>query len=153
LAAASSVRVGTVAAIMAGLVIGTVAAFPHFLPYYNALAGGTENGWKVAIDSNYDWGQDLRRLRDYVAENHIREISVDYFGRADPKYYLGAALVEEKQIGGPHGWFAISASIRQMAFAQPEPGFATPWTGVYDTLRKYQPVARAGYSIFIYRLP
>jgi hypothetical protein len=144
-----------VTAVMLSLVVGTARAFPYFLPYYNILAGGTENGWKIAIDSNYDWGQDLYRLRDYVARNNIKEISLDYFGRADPQYYLGNALVQEKPADGEiaHGWFAISASNRQMAYAEPEEGFDTEWKGAYDPLKGYEPVDRVGYSIFIYRLP
>ncbi len=148
-------RRAVVAIAILALAGGTVSSFPHFLPYYNMLAGGTANGWKVAIDSNYDWGQDLARLRDYVATNHINAISLDYFGRADPKYYLGKALVTEKENkhDPPSGWFAISASNRQMAFAEGKDGFDVGWNGVYDLLKGYQPVGRAGYSIFIYRLP
>ncbi len=149
-----TLRRAAVAAAMAGLVIGTTSSFPYFLPYYNILAGGTANGWKIAIDSNYDWGQDLDRLREYVINKDIKEISLDYFGRADPEYYLGNALVKEKQDAAiAHGWFAISASTRQMAFAEPERGFDTEWKGVYDELRAYEPVDRVGYGIFIYRLP
>ena len=147
-------RRAAVATVMTGLIIGTTSSFPYFLPYYNMLAGGTENGWKIAIDSNYDWGQDLGRLREYVISKDIKEIAVDYFGRADPEYYLGNALIKEKQDAGiARGWFAISASTRQMAFAEPERGFDTEWKGVYDELRAYQPVDRVGYGIFIYRLP
>ncbi|TSC71458.1 MAG: glycosyl transferase family protein, partial [Parcubacteria group bacterium Gr01-1014_70] len=46
--------------IMVGVII---RAYPFYLPYYNALGGGTENGYRIAVDSNYDWGQDLLRLR------------------------------------------------------------------------------------------
>ena len=150
-----TLRRAAVAAVMAGLVVSTTSSFPYFLPYYNMLAGGTENGWKIAIDSNYDWGQDLDRLREYVINKDIKEIAFDYFGRADPEYYLGNALVKEKQDTAviAHGWFAISASTRQMAFAEPESGFDNEWKGVYDELRAYQPVDRVGYGIFIYRLP
>jgi hypothetical protein len=154
-AGGASVKFFAVASIMASLVIGTATSFPYFLPYYNLLAGGTKQGWKIAIDSNYDWGQDLLRLRDYVAENHIDKLSLDYFGRADPLYYFGSKLVMERAVAGdpPHGWFAISASNRQLAFAEPEPGFETGWKGVYEMLRNYQPIGQVGYSIFIYRLP
>ena len=44
------------------MLISTIISFPHYLSYYNILAGGTDNGYKIATDSNYDWGQDIKRL-------------------------------------------------------------------------------------------
>jgi len=41
-----------------GLQWQTVA--PHYLAYFNELAGGPANGFKELADSNLDWGQDLR---------------------------------------------------------------------------------------------
>ena len=69
--------------------LGTLASFPYFLSYYNELAGGSKNGWQVAVDSNYDWGQDLKRLTDFVEKNKIEKIAIDYFGGGNPRYYLG----------------------------------------------------------------
>jgi Dolichyl-phosphate-mannose-protein mannosyltransferase len=142
------------------LVIGTVTAFPYFLSYYNRLGGGTSNGWKIAVDSNYDWGQDLQRLGEYVAHHHISRISVDYFGRAHPGYYMHDVYVpwEGTNKNAAHGWFAVSATKRQDAFGangRKLPAVAPNYqhVGSYDWLKRYRPVARAGESIFIYRLP
>ncbi|MBV8359945.1 MAG: hypothetical protein JO189_18715, partial [Deltaproteobacteria bacterium] len=110
-----------------------------------------------------DWGQDLQRLGEYVSDQHIRRISVDYFGLANPKYYLHDAYVpwDSTNKEAAHGWFAVSATNRQLAFglgghALPRelppvpPGFKL---GSYDWLKPNRPFARAGASIFIYRLP
>ncbi|TSD03300.1 MAG: hypothetical protein Greene071436_331 [Parcubacteria group bacterium Greene0714_36] len=136
------------------LIASTLLAFPHFLSYYNEIAGGTKNGWRFAVDSNYDWGQDMKRLADFAQENNITKISLDYFGGADPRYYLGGRFEPWWSSRGPaHGYFAISASARQSAYGAPAPGFSRKPEDSYEWLAQYEPVARAGASIFIYYLP
>jgi hypothetical protein len=49
----------------AWLAVATAAAWPHFLGYFNELAGGSARGFRLLADSNVDWSQDLLRLRDY----------------------------------------------------------------------------------------
>ena len=136
------------------LVASTVSTAPHFLSFYNELAGSTAQGWRIAVDSNYDWGQDLKRLAGFVEENNIQKIAVDYFGGGVPKYYLGDRIEPWwSSRGQPKGWFAISATFRQGAFGTPVPGFMRKPEDGYEWLKKYPPIARAGYSIFIYKLP
>lgn len=136
------------------LIARTVAGFPYFLPYYNELAGGTQNGYTIAVDSNYDWGQDLKRLKDFTEKNNIEKIAIDYFGGGNPAYYFGDTFEPWWSARGPaHGWFAISATFQQGAFGTPAPGFIRNTEDSYPWLREYTPVARAGTSIFIYYLP
>lgn len=136
------------------LVLGTITTFPHFLSYYNELAGGTRHGWRIATDSNYDWGQDLKRLADFVEKNNIQKIAVDYFGGGNPRYYLGDKFEPWQSSRGPaSGWFAISATFRQGAFGTPIQNFERRPEDSYEWLRGHEPVTRVGYSIFIYRLP
>lgn len=135
-------------------ILGTVASFPYFLSFYNEIGEGTRNGFEIAVDSNYDWGQDLKRLSDFVSKNNIEHIAVDYFGGGNPKYYLGDAYESWWSAKGPpNGWFAISATFRQAAFGTPVKGFIRSKENSYEWLKEYEPVARAGYSIFIYKLP
>ncbi len=141
-------------ALLLWLILGTLTSFPHFLSYYNELAGGSKNGWQIAVDSNYDWGQDLKRLTDFVEKNKIDKIAIDYFGGGNPRYYLGDKFEPWWSARGPaHGWFAISATLRQGAFGTPATGFTRKPEDSYEWLRPYPPVARVGYSIFIYKLP
>lgn len=70
----------------------TAFAAPHFLSYLNELGGGIWGGYHYVTDSNYDWGQDLLRLQDFVAAHpEVDKIAVDYFGGGNPQYYLGDA--------------------------------------------------------------
>ncbi|MDO8600927.1 MAG: phospholipid carrier-dependent glycosyltransferase [bacterium] len=136
------------------LFFGALLAFPYYLSFYNELAGGTRNGYTVAVDSNYDWGQDLIRLKQYVEENNIQKISLDYFGGGNPEYYLGNKFVPwQSTKGKPSGYFAVSATFQQERFATPAAGFVRAHDDSYEWLKPFRPVARAGTSIFIYKLP
>jgi len=141
--------------LMAWYVIASLLAFPHYLSYYNELAGGSENGYKYAVDSNYDWGQDLKQLADFVEKNNIQEINVSYFGGDDPGYRLGNKLSGTSISTIPEenkGWLAISATFLQENRAKPAPGFDKNTAGL-EWLNNFEPASRAGYSIFIYNIP
>ena len=136
------------------LIADTIIAFPNFIPYYNELAGGTRSGYKIAVDSNYDWGQDLKRLKNFVEERKISKIAIDYFGGGNPKYYLGERYLPWQSAKGPyHGWFAVSATFREGAFGEPKKGFTRKPEDSYEWLKSFTPVAQIGYSIFVYNLP
>lgn len=62
---------------------------PYFISYYNEFGGGLWEGHKYAVDSNYDWGQDLKRLAEWVKNTGTNSLALDYFGAGDVKYYLG----------------------------------------------------------------
>ncbi len=133
-----------------------IAVFPHVLSYYNELGGGVENGYLVAVDSNYDWGQDLKRLADFVGQNNIQNIRVDYFGGSSPAYYLGEKFNPWHSSSGyppDGGWFAISATFQMGGYGTTVKGFERRSEDDYEWLKPFRPVARAGKSIFIYQLP
>lgn len=162
--------------LMIWLTAGSIIVFPHYLSYYNELApltarairaedanrdlprtrqaGGMDKGYLIAVDSNYDWGQDLRRLKTFVEENNIEKISLDYFGGGNPRYYLGGRFEPWWSArGAASGWFALSISLQMGAFGNPVEGFIRKQEDSYEWLKPHQPVARAGKSIFIYKLP
>ncbi len=139
-------------------IFSSINTFPHYLSYYNELAGGTDNGYQYAVDSNYDWGQDMKRLKDWLTEesrrNNIYSLKIDYFGGGDPEYYFGDRYQYFDPKKGPtKGWLAISINQLQAGLGEPvaEKEFAGE-TGYYKWLKDYQPVARAGKSIFIYQI-
>ncbi len=135
-------------------ILSGLTAFPHYISYYNEAAGGAKNGYRWAVDSNYDWGQDFYRLRDFVESNNIQKIYLDYFGGENPTYWLGEKYIklEPKKIQTPpKGWIAVSLNQFQGGVARPVPGFDQQ-TGYYDWLAKETPIARAGYSILIYNI-
>jgi 4-amino-4-deoxy-L-arabinose transferase-like glycosyltransferase len=141
----------TVALLIIWMFLGTIFSFPYYLSYYNTFAGGIKKGYKIAVDSNYDWGQDLKRLKDFAEKRNIKNISVDYFGGGSPKYYLGEKFEPWWSAKGkPKGWFAISLTFLQGATAKPVKNFQIKPEDSYQWLRNEDPFARAGTSIYIY---
>jgi len=121
------------------------STFPGYLSYYNIAFGGSENGWKVATDSNYDWGQDVKRLANYVKETQINSIAFDnYTGTYAAEYYKIPVTGISPKNTDYKGYLALSTSV--ITFHE-DREYNYAWV-----LDNYQPIARAGYSIFIYKI-
>ncbi len=130
---------------------------PHYLSYFNELAGGPANGYKELVDSNLDWGQDLRALKPWLDQHQITNpIYLCYFGTADPRYYgilhynLPGGYAFEPSEGfdslKPGGIIAISATSLQGVYISPD-----VWDVWRQILNHSIPVGRVGDSIFIYQ--
>jgi len=144
---------------LAWLAVGTIISTPYYISYFNEIGGGVWNGYKYVTDSNYDWGQDLKRLAKFAKENNIDKIATDYFGGGNPKYYIGEERVEYwwSAKGNPADsgikWLALSVNTLQQAKARPAEGFDRKEEDTYPWLSNpYEPYARVGTSIFVYKL-
>ncbi len=142
-------------ALMAYLTASVMLFAPSFLSYSNELVVDKKEAYRWLIDSNLDWGQDLKRLADYAEENGITDLYIDYFGGGDPRYYMPEAKPWCPEMGGrPQGWFALSYVRRQRGFSDPETGGPPPLPSSYGNwIERYEPVARIGESILLYFLP
>lgn len=151
------------------LLAETLLAAPYFLSYFNQFGGGVYGGYRYVTDSNYDWGQDLRRLKEFVATHpEINKIAVDYFGGGDTAYYLGNKVENWWSARGNPAdqgikWLAVSINTLQGATQPAAPGFERRPEDEYRWLTELRPPPpgmgqapppdyRAGTSIFIYRL-
>ena len=150
----------TVAVLCVWYLIGTITIYPHYLAYFNEAAGGPDNGYRYLVDSNLDWGQDLKGLGQYLKEKGVDRIHLSYFGTADPKYYgiryqwmPSYYLPEDYREGAQRmrsfsfptsGMLAISATNLQNVYFSDKT--------FYECLKKYDPIDKIGYSIFIYDL-
>jgi hypothetical protein len=156
-------------ALVLWLFLETMFAAPYFLSYFNEFAGGTWHGYRYVTDSNYDWGQDLSRLEDWVAKHpEVDRIAVDYFGGGNPKYSLGAKEVDWwSSKGNPADqgihWFAISINQLEGATQPLAPGQDRKLDDSYSWLTILRPPAagmgevpapdyRVGTSLFVYHL-
>ena len=132
--------------------LSVVFTFPAFLAYFNEFGGGPNGGYKIVTDSNLDWGQDLLRLSRFVKQNNIQSIGVDYFGGGDVGYYMGnTARMFDREIP-QRGWLAVSATFLQVACQPQYVGSCHYNQRSYVWLDQYKPVAKIGYSIFVYRI-
>ena len=77
----------------------------------NELWGGTAEGYKLLSDSNYDWGQGLRELRDWQQRNGIENLDVWYFG-ADPDRLKGPFHLVSMRDGDFQGTDGFIARFR-----------------------------------------
>jgi 4-amino-4-deoxy-L-arabinose transferase-like glycosyltransferase len=165
----STLKYAVLVALIFWIFLETLIAGPHFLSYFNEFGGGTWNGYRYVTDSNYDWGQDLLRLKQWVATHpEVDTIAVDYFGGGSPKYYLGNKEVDwSSSKGNPADqgihWLAVSINTLEGAMQPLAPGQSRKPEDSYEWLRSLRPPAsgmgevpppdaRAGTSIFIYRL-
>lgn len=134
--------------------VSVIKIYPHFLSYFNETVGGPNNGHTYTVDSNLDWGQDLKRLKTWVEKEGINEIYVDYFGGGDTTYYLGKKFRPWRGNWDPkklpkESYLAVSVTLLQGGKGQPVHGFDQP-VGYYLWLDKYKPIKKIGYSIFVY---
>ena len=164
-----SVKSALVIILAVWFVLETLTNAPYFLSYFNEAGGGVSNGYKYVTDSNYDWGQDLKRLKTFVDEKKIDKIAVDYFGGGDVKYYLGdasaplstgKAVYWQSSKGNPKyegiDWIAISINTLQSETGRLRAGEQRNPEDEYQWLQKikdiYKPDYRVGTSIFVYKL-
>lgn len=154
-----SVKYGVIGILLIWFSAETLFSAPYFLSYFNNAFGGTTNGYQYVTDSNFDWGQDLLRLQQWVRANIPNEkIAVDYFGGGSPRYYLGNQAepwwsARGNPIEQDIHWIAISANTLQGALAKTKSNFIRKPEDEYSWLiNPYQPFDRAGTSIFIYKL-
>jgi Dolichyl-phosphate-mannose-protein mannosyltransferase len=147
------------------LVIGAPLAFtavsslrvaPHQLAYFNELVGGPGEGYHYLSDSNLDWGQDLRGVKAYMEKEKLQIIYFSYFGTAPPSYYN----IRYQYVPGswPLRWppppdrvpatarKILAISVRNLQDA------SIPHIRLFGWLRLRKPIAKIGYSIFVYDL-
>ncbi len=130
------------------LIAGTLRIAPHYLAYFNEAVGGPANGYRYLVDSNLDWGQDLKNLKRYADARGIDQVHLSYFGTCDPAYYGLNALpmpTAPPAEGSEPAYYAISATNLQSVYGSSK--------GDAHWLSRYTAVDTVGYSILIYRLP
>jgi hypothetical protein len=113
-------------------------AHPDYFPYFNETVRNPEY---VLIDSDLDWGQDLRRLEHRLAQLRVPRLSLAYQGTADLAREALPPFVLLPPRAPATGWIAITALTREHEAA----GYA--W------LQRYRPVERVGKTIDLYFIP
>ena len=151
--------------------VSSLAVYPHSMSHFNEAAGGPGRGHDHLVDSNIDWGQDLLDLKDWLGRYpEARPLHLAYFHFLDPGPFLGVEYhlpplgpgpppsdPEQAARIGPHpGYYAISVNyLRGTTFSAPDGLGGWRWIPRHDSFayfRHFEPIARAGYSIYIYRI-
>jgi len=131
------------------LAASSLLSHPDYLAYFNELGGSQPE--KILIDSDLDWGQDLKRLARRLHEVGAREVAFEQVFVADL----------EREHGFPH-------ILRKVDVLNPSPGWnaveVTGWKGTRLGLGdrypkavlwpdRIEPLERVGKSILLYYFP
>ena len=147
----------------------SLAVYPHSLSYFNELVGGPRRGGEHLLDSNIDWGQDLFYLKDWLDEHPGAKLHGLAVWGSYPATLVGIPETPYPPIapaatreGGASSFAA--RTLRQMPsegadqFGPKLGWYAISVNYLYGRDRQYryflgfQPVAMAGYSIYIYHI-
>jgi len=137
----------------AAVSLAGVWSHPYELASFNLIAGGPDGGRYHLVDSNLDWGQDLQTLADYVHREKIDDLGLAYFGTADPAAF-GIRFHEPPSLPQP-GVYAISVNFvmgRPHVILDGKGGSRAVNIHEFSYFRFFEPLARLGHSIDIYRL-
>lgn len=136
--------------------ISSIKIHPDYIAYFNEFIG-PENGWKYLIDSNIDWGQDLKELKKFIEKEKNPEIMLNYFGAILPETY---DIVYEPFLY-PFFMFNVPEKNYHINSTSPKKeylaisvnhlcGLTYEDTEIFKFLKEKKPYKKAGYSIFIY---
>jgi hypothetical protein len=115
-------------------VVTSLRIFPDYLAYSNEAVGGPSHGYRLLTDSNVDWGQSVKEVREYVVNEHIQDCWFVPAGGAafsNAKYYgipcKPLPSLFEGALGGPlpiipetvHGTVLVSATEASGLFTGP----------------------------------
>ncbi|RME31894.1 MAG: phospholipid carrier-dependent glycosyltransferase [Thermoflexia bacterium] len=137
------------------LALGTLRVFPHYLTFFNELAGGPYGGHRYLVDSNLDWGQSFKALRGWLQKHENGGTPyLSFYTYAGPDLY---GIVYRPIPPAPYTPLALPSRF------DPPPGLyvigATTLQGVmlndpdtYDWFRHREPIARPGIALFVYRV-
>jgi hypothetical protein len=143
-----------VIALLGWHVAESVSIAPHYLAYFNELAGGPANGHRHLVDSSLDWGQDLPGLKAWLDANQRPNETayLAYFGNGEPRYYkikarrlayINGFQEDEPYIPLGPGLYCIGATMLQQVYSP----YRGPWTQAlendYQFLRTYEPMFQA----------
>ncbi len=115
------------AALLASMALSAALIAPHQLSYFNFAAGGPDNGHKLLVDSNLDWGQNDKFLGRYVRRlSGPVKIDPDAFVPASGRIIVNVNALYGVLMGGPEA---------------------------YKWLRPYRPVRKIAHTWFEYDIP
>lgn len=126
----------------------TIPVYPEYLAFFNTPAGGRKAGPDYLLDSNVDWGQDLKKFKTYQDQHPGQKLCLCYFGSPEPDYYgiqydylPRTKDKDERERADCIG--AISVTLLHDLYIEP---------GSYEWLRQKKPIGLVGSSIYLYDL-
>jgi 4-amino-4-deoxy-L-arabinose transferase-like glycosyltransferase len=89
--------------------LSSALAHPDYIPYFNEIVGSEPEKW--VVDSDYDWGQDMKRLSARLRELGATQVSFSPFIVAHLERVHGFPPMQPNDPVNPDpGWNAISTT-------------------------------------------
>ena len=138
---------------------------PSYLSFGNALAGGTDGAQRMFLGSNYDWGQDLLRLKRWSdAHPRMKPLAVAFYGPMIPseiglETHLPPASMFRHSHDLPEGlgesfYLAVSSNGLHGLPCHIDGGTGACAVGIFRSplLRPENAIARVGSTIYVFRV-
>lgn len=135
----------------------SLMAFPNYIAYGNELWGGPSQTYRYLSDSNADWGQQLKSVKQYLDQRGVKDCWFVYFaeGVAEPSYYgipckplptintlwLNLPIEVPESIDGP-----VLISAANLSGFEFGPGSLDP----YDQFKRLSPTAVIDRGVFVF---
>jgi hypothetical protein len=138
----------TLGGLMFWMAATSLLSHPDYLPYFNALAGDEPE--KITVDSDLDWGQDMKRLGQRLRDAGAQSVTFNPFVLADLEHVHGFPKISQSNPQAPSpGWNAISLTVLKevrlgLFDTHPE---VTPWP------ENIKAPERVGKGILLYYFP
>jgi hypothetical protein len=163
--------------------IGTLHIAPHYLTFFNEIAGGAKGGYRYLVDSNLDWGQNLWDLKRWLTQNkegtttkvvttnshgetttNLESVSEGVITTNRPLYYAHYSPARPSSYGINADFLPPDPRAVPLTPWQPAPGRyaigATVWQGpyapdinTYAWFRTHTPTTRLGNALWVYDVP
>jgi hypothetical protein len=147
-------------ALIAWLVLSVANHHPDYLAYFNGFAGSKPE--RILVDSNYDWGQDLRLLAGRLREQGVQKVALAItedagYGPQAHYAYLEAwyGLPDAKQVNTcvpAPGWNVVSTTVeKSLSYWSGARYYRGPGTPV-EWYEKIDPTERIG-PLLLFNIP
>jgi hypothetical protein len=141
----------SVIALLGLAALESLSAAPRFLPFINIAWGGPSSGYTILNDSSFDWGQGLLDLKDWMRECNVKRVRLAYFGSVEPSVYGIDYVPLSKDSDDEYvaiSSFFLTGMPQRLHTQEGVTGIAG--LDFYEELQERTPVARVGWTIYIY---
>ena len=128
------------AVLLTWVVVSSLWFYPYSMSYFNEWAGKPENYPKYLLGSNIDWGQDAYALKTWVEKHpEAKPLYISYLSTI-PLEKLNIKSDGDMPTEPTAGW--IIAGVNNLFTKE----------GHFDWLKKNEPIAMIGYSIWVFKV-
>jgi hypothetical protein len=130
------------------LAASSLSSHPDYLAYFNELGGSEPE--KILVDSDLDWGQDLKRLAGRLHEVGAREVAFLPLMLGDLEHEMGLPAIRGMDVQRPsRGWNVVGVTC----WKELRLGLGDRYPEVALWPDRVAPTERVGKSMLLYYVP